>query len=134
MRIVMLLCGLVLAGCGKKEAPPPSEPAAKTAPTSGSVEKLIGDAAPPAPAPVPGAETTAPAAGQTAASGDPGSPADALKTLNAAIKFYVERENAPPKTLQDLLEGGGLKTLPVAPPGMKYIIDRPTLKAKLVKK
>jgi hypothetical protein len=32
------------------------------------------------------------------------------------------------------LEGGGLKAVPAAPPGMKYVIDVPKLKAKLVKK
>lgn len=130
---ILLVCGSFVAGCGKKPTPA-SEPAPQRE-SSTSVDKLLGDktAAPAAPAPgAPNAEPTENASAATKV--DPAGQDDALKTLNAAIDYYVLRENRPPKTMQDLLEGGNLKAVPPAPPGMKYVIDVSKLKAKLVKK
>jgi len=116
-----------LAGCGKK---PPEETApAAPAPSSGG-KVSVGDQAPEAPAPPPPPPPDAAAA--------PADPApqeekiDDLTRITRAIQSFSVSYERPPKDLNELVKNKLLPSLPVAPPGKKFLYDPSHMSIKLV--
>jgi hypothetical protein len=148
VRRVFIACGLALtfvSGCGKKaETPPPQAPEVK----SSAVSSLLDNSAPAKPeAPAPGAPApeTAPTAPQEAAA----APTDKLPTASAeagknaiqtptaikiteAMQRFLERNNRLPKDFNELVSSKFLPSMPAAPTGKKYVLDRKTLQVVIV--
>lgn len=112
---VILLAGLTLAGCGKKEpaasAPPPQRSAAPAQPLSAPADYL-------------GAVSK----GQKSAI-----KTIDLASLGQAIKLFEVEEGRLPKDLNELVAEKYLPGLPAPPPGTKFVYDPNTGNVRVVK-
>ena len=100
-------CLLVLAGCGKPAAPPPS-------PT------VAGPLAPATPTEAP----LAPASPSGSAVADEAQLAATLSELTQAVRKYGVEQQRVPKNLEEVAAAGYLTQLPAAPAGKKFAIDK----------
>ncbi len=133
---IAVLAGGMLAGCGGggDEAAPVAAPAA-AAPAGATVgPALVAPEAPPV-APPGG---TAPAALTPAAPAGPAesAPLDATaqERILAAMQSYVIDNSANPKSLEELVTRGYLKSLPAAPAGKKWVYNPEKLAIELADK
>lgn len=117
-RLVFLVAGLVLTGCGKNEntSPPPASPTPAT-PAA-------------APAPVTTVETTPPPAparngyvGAMVMARQAAVKAVDLTSLNEEIQLFNVQEGCLPKDLNELVTKEYIGKLPAAPAGMKLVYD-----------
>jgi hypothetical protein len=105
MRTALLLCALLVAGCGKKSD---ASASAESAPPEKAVSSETVNA--------------------------PAAEVDLSKTLNRltqAVRRYAAEMRTAPKSLDELVAAGYLPEIPGAPPGKKFVIDdqlRVTLK------
>ena len=96
VRVVMACVLALLVGCGK---PSPASPA-----TAGSTPGAPG---------TPGASVT-----------DEAQLATALSQLTQVARRYAAEQRRAPKTLDELVTGGYLTSVPAAPAGKKFAIDK----------
>lgn len=117
-----LICGLILVGCGKEQPAPEPQVKKPATPSANAVPELKATAQEPAPPP----PTTAAA---PAASSAPQATApeevkqDVLTTVLHATQSFMINKERPPKDLQELVQTGYLKSMPVAPAGKKLVFD-----------
>ncbi len=136
--LIVIVMGFGLLGCEKKEpasTPPPvvkknksaanPEAAAATPEATPTAEGTPANSEPPPPPPQGAAEMEA-MKKETAA-----------EALTRAVHEYYARNGAmaPPLTgLETLVKAGIIKSIPEAPPGMKFVYDKSTLSVRQVKK
>lgn len=114
------VCGLVLAGCGKKQpasTPPTAEQSAGEAAAVGSAPVAAQPAAP--------AQRIAPAPGADV-------PVD-LDSLTQALRRFSAEKRRVPASLNEVVAAGYIKVLPPAPPGRKFAINPQRVEVILVK-
>ncbi len=103
MKLCLLVCLVLAAGCGRKTAP--------TTPEAAAPPSAAGASAP---------------AVSASADGAPAGPADLSKTLDrltqAVRKFSAENRRVP-ASLNELVAAGYLAEIPSAPAGKKFAID-----------
>ena len=127
---VLLLLGLALSGCGQKETPA-LQSAPKAPPVAAPAVPAL--TSPPAAPPPPGA---AKAAAIVSAPAEVPSyeGKDEAEKLTAALHDYYARNGAaaPMVTSFDtLVKARVLKSVPVPPPGKKYVIDTKNIAVRL---
>ena len=114
IRILFLIVGLGLAGCGKKEAPAPAQstnkPAASGNPLTAPVDYL-------------GAVSQAKRVGQKTVD---------MASVSKAIQLFEAQEERFPKDLNELVAKHYLASLPVLPNGMKYAYNPSNGEVKIV--
>lgn len=119
-----LICGLILVGCGKEQPAPEPQVKKPATPSANAVPDLKATAQESAPPP----PTTTTAAAPAASSAPPATAPEEVKqdvlttVLHATQSFMINKER-PPKDLQELVQTGYLKSMPVAPAGKKLVFD-----------
>ena len=125
----ILISGIILAACGKEQpAPTPQvkKSVAKPAKKAPDLKSATQSAPPPPPAP-----SAATASATVKAVAPEEEKLDSEKVvLNAVQSFMISKER-PPKDIQELVQAGFLKSMPVAPPGKKIVFDPVKLTVRL---
>ena len=117
MKISLLLLAILMALTACKRRAAPTTP---TAPPPRSEPVQTPPAAKPAPAAVQGGASRVVASDQN------------LPALNSALKAYTAKHKQPPAKLDDLAKDGLIPFIPMAPPGMRYELDRTAGEVKLI--
>ncbi len=139
----MAIAMTMAVGCGKK--PEPAAPA-PTETKSTSVASVLESGTPAKPeTPPAGATAAAPAPVETPASAPtdklPTAAPDSGKTgiqtpsaikVTEAMQRFLERNNRLPRDFNELVTAKMLPSIPPAPPGKKYALDRKTLQVMVV--
>jgi len=134
---IAVLAGGLLAGCGGggDEAAPVAAPVA-AAPAGATVGPAPATTEAPPPVAPPG--SSAPATLTPAAPAGPAesAPLDATaqERILAAMQSYVIDNSASPKSLEELVTRGYLKSLPAAPAGKKWVYNPEKLAIELADK
>ncbi len=114
--LLLLTVMVALTSCKRRTAPPAAPPA----PLPPSEPVQTPPAAKPAPAAVQGGASRVVASDQN------------LPALNSALKAYTAKHKQPPAKLDDLAKDGLIPFIPMAPPGMRYELDRTAGEVKLI--
>jgi hypothetical protein len=141
------LAMMIVSGCGKKaESPPQAQtPETKASSVSSVIER---GAAAKAETPAPGASVPE-AASVTTPAETATAPTDKLPTASSAaartaiqtptaikiteaMQRFLERNNRLPKDFNELVSSKFLPSMPPAPAGKKYVLERTTLQVVLV--
>lgn len=146
----LLVSALTVAGCGGKSDTDNAVPPPTSAPNNaqvGTQSPVNPEVTPPpssatvsAPPPAPVVPPPGTGDASSSASSGPGllegAPKDAvpdLINLNNAFQAFRSVEMRSPRTLNELLSSGQIKSLPQPPAGMRYYIDERNLRIILVK-
>jgi hypothetical protein len=129
---LLVLAGLLIAGCARTEAPLTSQTPDKN---SGKVsvqslaEKSAADSTPQAPSSgsSQGAQSVTAAPGipptDSKDEGDDGATMKPLEQVNAMYRLFTIEKKRPPQSMNELVAPGYLQRLPPAPAGKKWQID-----------
>jgi hypothetical protein len=109
MRLLLsaALCLLVVAGCGKNDPP-------VAASSTSSTPETLRTEPPPAPAP----------ATPAASAGSQADISAVLAELTQAVRKYGVEKQRVPASLDEVVSAGYLQTVPSAPAGKRFAIDR----------
>src|SRR5437867_1740793 len=137
--ILVPILALFLAGCGKNSARPSASQTATGEAAQDQAAASRPDAEQTRPAGSSESDNPAPpAAGSGATAVAPSGASDAelaaaLGELTQALRKYSFEQRRLPKSLNEVVAAGYVKTMPQAPPGRKFAIDAKSVQVVVVK-